>query len=316
MQFRNYSDSSILQPQHEAYVDAVVLKLCDHAGMGPIDFWTTLLADDAGRFDNEAIVILSLSLGARYCARLIRGSNPIWYKKIPPDQSCQVGDLQAVATEWGKSISYDLTVSEPIPRKGTYVANADFTTGQFEASFDFCLTSPPYLNRLDYVVAHLPELSVLQHLVPIDIKNLRSAMMGTTKMVRKDESAVPVEWGRSCRLALEKIWNHKARASRGYYYHMHRQYFADLYTSLKKLKKMLRKDAQGVIVIQDSFYKDVNIPTAKIASEMLQSIAWRSDLVRTTHVKTHMGRMSPTQAAYAPDKVLGESVIHFYKSQN
>ena len=102
--------------------------------------------------------------------------------------------------------------------------------------------------------------------VPIDIERLRSGMIGTTKIVSKDDTPIPVEWGPTCRLALEKIWDHKAYASRRYYYHTYKQYFTHLYASFESLTKMLRKRAQGIIVIQNSFYKDVNIPTPSIAS--------------------------------------------------
>ena len=201
----------------------------------------------------------------------------------------------------------------PLPRGTTKVVNDDFASSRVRGLFDFCLTSPPYLNRLDYVVAHLPELSILKYVAPVDIERLRSAMIGTTKIVQKDNSPIPTEWGSSCRVTLEKVWNHQAYASRRYYYYTYRQYFARLYASLGKLTKHLRKNAQGAIVIQNSFYKDLKISTPNIASEMLQSMDWQSKIVRTEYVKAHMGRMSPEQATYAPNKTLGEAVIHFYR---
>jgi len=237
------SDLQVLHSHDEAYAATVLSKICDSLEMKPHDFWAALLADDVGRYDNEAVVVLSLSLGARDCARLIRGSNPIWYRRMSGDQNSGLGDLRAAAVAWGTSIARDLTVSEPITRRGTRIVNADFTSERFKGAFDFCLTSPPYLNRLDYVVAHLPELSILKHVAPINMERLRSAMIGTTKIVSKDDTPIPAEWGPSCRLALERIWDHKAYASRRYYYHTYRQYFTHLYTSLQRLTKMLRKRA-------------------------------------------------------------------------
>jgi hypothetical protein len=303
----------VLLPHHEAYAAGVVSKVCDNFQMAPHDFWLALLADDTGRYDSEAVVLLSLSLGARDCARLIRGSNPIWYRKMSDDENLEIGDLRSAAMGWGMSVSHDLMNSSPTARKGTRVVNADFSSARLKGSFDFCLTSPPYLNRLDYVVAHLPELSILKYVAPIDIERLRSAMIGTTKIVTKEEGATPEQWGPSCRATLERIWDHKAYASRRYYYYTYRQYFARLYSSLERLTRMLRRRAQGIVVIQNSFYKDLNIPTPNIASEMLQSLASRSQIVRTEYVKAHMGRMSPKQTTYAPHKTLAESVIHFSK---
>ena len=158
------SDPQVMGPRDDAYAAAVVAKICDRVSMEPSEFWVALLTDDIGRYDNEAVAMLSLSLGARDCARLIQGSNPIWYRKMPEDQPRELGDLRGAALSWGAHISHDLKLSNPITRKGTRIVNADFTSTRFKGSFDFCLTSPPYLNRLDYVVAHLPELSVLKHI--------------------------------------------------------------------------------------------------------------------------------------------------------
>ena len=105
------SDLQVLQPHNEAYAATVVSKVCDSLEMKPHDFWVALLADDVGRYDNEAVVVLSLSLGARDCARLIRGSNPIWYRKMPGDQNGELGDLRTAATAWGTSIARDLSLA-------------------------------------------------------------------------------------------------------------------------------------------------------------------------------------------------------------
>jgi hypothetical protein len=112
---------------------------------------------------------------------------------------------------------------------------------------------------------------------------------------------------------LEVILNHKAYASRRYYYHTYRQYFARLYLCLEHVTKLLREGGRGIIVIQDSYYKDINVPTPSISLQMLQSLSCQSHVVRTAAVKMHMGRMSPEQIAYVPKKTLGESLIYFRK---
>jgi hypothetical protein len=173
-------------------------KIFDYHKLEPRRFWTALLEDDVGRFDSEAVVILSLALGARDSARLVRGSNPIWYRKTSDGRDADASDLKAAAIRWGTSIVRDLVSASSIDRNGIKIINTDFNSDQLKGAFDFCLTSPPYLNRLDYVVAHLPELAVLQLITSVDIERLRSAMIGTTKIVAKDESPVPVDWGPTC----------------------------------------------------------------------------------------------------------------------
>jgi tRNA G10 N-methylase Trm11 len=303
----------LLQFRDEKYAAAVVARVLETAQLSAQEFWKRLLGDDSGRYDSEAVTLLSLSLGARDSAQLVRGSNPIWYRKLQEGEVGEVVNLQSASKVWARTICNDLLASPPIARKGTRVINADITNVRLQRSFDFCLTSPPYLNRLDYVIAHLPELSVLKHIAPMDVTRLRASMIGTTKIVSKDESPIPDRWGESCRVVLDSIWNHKAYASRRYYYHTYRQYFSRLYRSLETLTSLLRAGGQGIIVIQDSFYKDVNIPTPSIAAEMMQSLGWQSKTIRTATVKAHMGRMSPKQESYAPHKTLGEAAIYFYR---
>jgi len=193
----------VLHPRDQVYVDAVAAKIFDYHKLEPRRFWTALLENDVGRFDSEAVVILSLALGARDSARLVRGSNPIWYRKTSDGRDADASDLKAAAIRWGTSIVRDLVSASSIDRNGIKIINTDFNSDQLTGAFDFCLTSPPYLNRLDYVVAHLPELAVLQLITSVDIERLRSAMIGTTKIVAKDESPVPVDWGPTCLQTLK-----------------------------------------------------------------------------------------------------------------
>jgi hypothetical protein len=307
------SDLNLLKPRDDAYATAVVSKVCGSLRSKQADAWAEMLADDTGRYDSEVATLLSLALAARDCARVLRGSNPIWYRRIQNTQFNEHADLRAISTTWATAIGRDLENAGRVAREGTCVLNADFASVAFDRPFDFCLTSPPYLNRLDYVIAHLPELYVLQHIAPFDLELLRRIMIGTTKIIMKDDGPVPEEWGPCCRKALESIFNHKSHASRRYYYHTYRQYFARLYACLQRVARLLRRGGRGVIVIQDSYYKDVNVPTPSIGLQMLQSLSCQSHVVRTTPVRMHMGRMSPEQIAYVPQKTLNESLIYFKK---
>ena len=275
-------------------------------------FWSELLSDNTGQLDSEAIAILSLALAARTCARVVRGSNPIWYRTSLQETN-RSDQLRDSALTISTRITDDLKRSMPKTRKETKLINSDFATDIVDGTFDVCLTSPPYLNQLDYVVAHLPELTVLGRVMPIDINNLRSLMIGTTKIVSKDNSPIPEEWGIICRRTLNAIRQHDSYASKRYYYFTYRQYFEKLYNSLRNLSFVLRRRAQGLMVMQNSYYKNVNIPTPHVAAEMLAKLHWKTTIVRTQTVKAHMGRLSPKQSEYAPMKTLGKSLVHFYR---
>jgi hypothetical protein len=142
-------DIGLLKPSDDAYSASVAEKICCAVRSNRKDVWDAILADENGQNDSEVVALLSLALGARDCARVLRGSNPIWYRRAQEAQRGEVMDLRAAARVWAKAVSRDLANMGPIARQGTRVLNADFPSAKLEGKFEFCLTSPPYLNRLD-----------------------------------------------------------------------------------------------------------------------------------------------------------------------
>ena len=296
-----------------AYAQGVVQGICRELRVARENLLSALLADDVGDYDSEVVSLLSLVMAARDCAKLERGSNPIWYRRPSvTSKHLRHKTLRAAAMRWGDTIANDLLTSMPLFRRGHRIVLADFTTLDWGTpEFDICITSPPYLNRLDYVIAHLPELSILDLLAPVNFDDLRRSMMGTTKIVRKATGDIPAEWGDACGRTLKSVANHPSYASRRYYYHTYHQYFAAFYNSLTVLRALMRRSCKGLIVLQDSYYKDLKIPTPQICIEMMRSLSFKAAIVRTAAVRAHMGRMSPVQTAYAPQKTLHECLVYF-----
>lgn len=305
-------ESSILSAADTSFALNVVEAMCAQRNLTARRLYRAILSDGSGEFDSEAVCLLSLAIGARECARVEKGSNPIWYRRTANSQRHSATKLGTAARRLSETMVRDLSDSAPLLRQGHRLINADFSdwTGTSTA-YDVCLTSPPYLNRLDYVVAHLPELSILRLVTPIDLEDLRAKMIGTTKIIGKDTRDPPMEWGNTCHAALQAIADHASYASKRYYYHTYYHYFRKLYSAFRALKTMMTRQSRGLIVVQDSFYKNVPIQTPQICSEMLRSLAFNATIVRTAPVKQHMGRLSPTQAAYAPEKTLGEALLFF-----
>jgi hypothetical protein len=304
---------AVLAKSEFAYARAVVQKMCDARRRPNRTLFQDMLADDVGDYDSEVVSLLSLAIASRDCATLERGTNPIWYRypSLTSRRPRHV-NLPTAAARWANTITTDLLSSPTILRKGHRLRVEDFTTLVSSGpAFDLCLTSPPYLNRLDYVVAHLPELSILQLIHPVNLNELRRDMIGTTKISRKTDDDVPKEWGGICHRTIRSIGSHPSYASRRYYYHTYYQYFDKLHRSLRTLRSMMRPSSKGIIVLQDSYYKDVQVPTAQICVEMMQSLSFTAAIVRTTSVRTNMGRISPTQTAYAPNKTLQECLVYF-----
>jgi len=136
------------------------------------------------------------------------------------------------------------------------------------ASVDAIITSPPYCTRIDYAVATAIELAVLRISEEL-FKKLRRSLMGTST-VNANVGNVNKEWGTTCTRFLEKVYEHPSKASQNYYYKNHLQYYESLQTSLTELSRVLKPHGSCVLVIQDSYYKDVHNDVPTIAVEMAE----------------------------------------------
>lgn len=130
-------------------------------------------------------------------------------------------------------------------------------------AFDGLLTSPPYLTRLDYVHATLPEFLLLAEfdLVP-DMQRLRRSMLGsplTSGRPQQNVERLPED----IRLLLRAIETHASKASASYYFRFFSTYFVDLYASMRNIAKVLKTGGRGCLVVQSSHYKEIEIDLAK-----------------------------------------------------
>nr|WP_237212716.1 DNA methyltransferase [Ruegeria lacuscaerulensis] len=136
-----------------------------------------------------------------------------------------------------------------------------------EEAIDLVVTSPPYCTRIDYTAATRVELAILKPLCSIDDRQLSRQMIGSTR-VPVDEIEKKEEWGKTCLSFLDKVKAHPSKASSGYYLKTHLDYFEKMAASLKSIRQSLKIGGKAILVVQDSFYKDVHNDLPAILSEM------------------------------------------------
>jgi hypothetical protein len=302
----------VLGAENAAYASRVIRDLAELSHVQPADLWERIFSDPNAQHDSDAVVLLSLAMGARESARLVRGSNPVWLRAPGKNERTGEIDLRGSALNWAERICRDLDTVPPNDSVKYRIAVGDIAVADLPSGgFHFCLTSPPYLNRLDYVTASLPELTVLQLVKKFTLEELKKKTIGTTRVVSKAPHDAPTELGHLALNILQTIRKHPSYASERYYYHIYTDYFARLFAALKRMRSCMHPHGKGIIVLQDSFYKDMNVPTPNVCVEMLKSLSCEAEIVRTQPIRTHMGRMSPRQSTYVPRKVLSESLIYF-----
>jgi hypothetical protein len=142
---------------------------------------------------------------------------------------------------------------------------------------DAILTSPPYVTRIDYVRATLPELMLLEHLGVVDsINKLRRTMLGTpltTARSQRDLTALPP----GVRLILDRVATHESKASGTYYHRFFSAYFFDLQTSLSNVCRTLKLGGRLCTVVQASHYKEIRIDLALLTAEILRKLGVEVD---------------------------------------
>jgi DNA modification methylase len=179
-------------------------------------------------------------------------------------------------------------------------------------SVDAVLTSPPYCTRIDYVRATLPELAVIRFPNGESIRRLREQMIGTPT-ISKGSCDHDRAWGHSCNDFLSKVEAHSSKASSTYYIKYYRQYFASAYASLREIDRVLNDSGQCVLVVQDSYYKDVPNDLPTIFCEMAQGFGWKLNQKIDFHVKRTLAGVNPVVKQYRSDFSAVESALIFRK---
>ncbi len=145
---------------------------------------------------------------------------------------------------------------------------ADSTSSTLpKESVDFILTSPPYCTRIDYTAATRVELAVIAPLVEENIIELGRNMIGSTR-VPKREIQFEKSWGPTCKRFLHQVKSHPSKASGGYYLRTHLDYFDKLARSIDAIVEVLQPSGAAILVVQDSFYKEVHNDLPTIAGEI------------------------------------------------
>jgi SAM-dependent methyltransferase len=217
----------------------------------------------------EAIILCALFNALRSNYGHAKTKNPTWFS------SCTMETKHLPFTEIQSAVSITLLMllnrqrrTAPFIRCSPELYTSDFLSWPApSASIDVVLTSPPYLTRLDYVKATLPELLFLSRIQAIDLREMRTKMMGSPLVGHEAPSQDPT-WGLTAAVLLEAISRHPSKASSTYYLRFFQKYFAALQAALKKISASLRKGGKACLVVQASHYKEIYINLPAIVVDM------------------------------------------------
>jgi DNA modification methylase len=180
-----------------------------------------------------------------------------------------------------------------------------------DSCIDLIITSPPYCTRIDYIIPTKPELVLLgaeKHY----LEDLRRSTMGAPVIVKRNYN-YRNNWGSTCLDFLAAVEIHPSKASRSYYLPVLLQYFDDAFSALVEMKRVLKPGGHAILVVQSSYYKEIEILLGQIYKEMAQALDLYASIARREVVRQHMAHLNKKSRRYVSDKVYHEDVILIYK---
>ncbi|MES2193710.1 MAG: DNA methyltransferase [Pseudomonadota bacterium] len=228
-------------------------------------------------------------------------TNPTWW------QLSRSEVMQAVASISKSQLDNELTeigTKISIGNSGTNKVNlirGDLLASNLErVTADIIITSPPYLTRIDYVKATLPELLVLSLLEDFSFDDLRRSMIGSP-VIGRGPDCMPRDIGDYAKSLLSQIAAHDSKASATYYLAFFSAYISKMFAAFEKLNSIARPGARMVMVVQGSHYKEVFVDLPRLSVDFAKSVGF--DLVSRAdfNFKQSFAQLNPRANGYSLD---------------
>ena len=134
------------------------------------------------------------------------------------------------------------------------------------------ITSPPYLNNLDYTMQTRMELFFLRFVDSMtELRGLRKQMVicdakAMYKDVKDSEEVADVESIQQIAAALREA--HKGKNWGWDYPFMTTQYFGGMFRTLKAIKPLLERQARFILIVGESAHSGIKVPVPDILAEL------------------------------------------------
>lgn len=155
-----------------------------------------------------------------------------------------------------------------------------------DASCGLCITSPPYLNNLDYGEVnkvHSHFFGLTNNWNDITEKVRRNLVTGATTHYRDTEFVMedfakkefakrnPDTMGQLMELYNRIKANAKSRKGKKSFHILMMHYFEDMYYVLKEMRRVLSDDAEAYLILGDSAPYGIYVPTTQLLGEIALS---------------------------------------------
>ena len=195
----------------------------------------------------------------------------------------------------------DLTHVQNQPQGQVEVITGDSRLIQYEpSSIDIAITSPPYVNGLDYIINYKIEMAWLDMVGSYeDLSRLKDEMVACDNVSRlvirgfsERSDTYEDAWIEEIAERVAYRINSKEGYRRKDMHNVVRKYFDDVYHVLRNVFRGLRKGAPLIIVIGDSLIAGVYIPADLILARMGADIGFTIESVEVARSRRSGQRRS------------------------
>ena len=155
-----------------------------------------------------------------------------------------------------------------------------------DASIDLVLTSPPYLNAIDYLRGHRLALVWLGHDVG-SLREVRAGSVGTERALPETEAHPDV-----ARFVLDSGASTLASRHQGWI----RRYAADMTTVLRELGRVVKRSGRVVLVLGNSFLRGAAIDNAGLVESLARSVGFEATSRREREIPARRRYLPPPGA--------------------
>ncbi len=178
------------------------------------------------------------------------------------------------------------------------ICNPSRIPSKFHEEVDYLITSPPYLNGTNYIRNTKLELALLGMIeTGNDLTSLHKALItgGINSVKWKPTEHIFPFVEEVCAKLSPVAYDRRIPQ-------MVREYFSDMFSSFQTIDSLLSQDARGYVVVGDSRYAGVAIPTDRFIEELCKIVGW--EVPRVTIARTRRSK---------DGGLLRESVIQVHK---
>lgn len=129
-------------------------------------------------------------------------------------------------------------------------------------SFDLAITSPPYLNAIDYIRGHRLSLVWLGYSLDA-LRQTRAASIGAERSMRIDPSGVDVR---------TYVMMNGASSITDRHLGWIRRYASDMELALRELRRVVRPDGRVVLVLGNSFLRGATVDNVRLVQDLAEGV--------------------------------------------